>query len=71
MSSAVNEPFLNNSEILVNYINVLIANNNVSEAKNLIKTLKEKFQENKRNCNTVHHIREEENTLENICKSYL
>ena len=36
-----------NSEILVNYINVLIANNNVSEAKNLIKTLKEKFQENK------------------------
>jgi thioredoxin-like negative regulator of GroEL len=36
-----------NSEILVNYINVLIANNNLSEAKNLIKTLKEKFQENK------------------------
>ena len=32
-----------NSEILVNYINVLIANNNVSEAKNLIKTLKEKL----------------------------
>ena len=36
-----------NSEILVNYINVLIANNNVSEAKNLIVTLKEKFQDNK------------------------
>ena len=36
-----------NSEILVNYINVLIANNNVSEAKNLIKILKEKFQDNK------------------------
>ena len=33
--------------ILVNYINVLIANNNVSEAKNLIKILKEKFQDNK------------------------